>query len=118
MGTRENSWNTAETPSLRAFRTVKTVTGSPAISIEPLVGADGAGEDRNQSGFARAVLAEQHMNLARFEGEVHMVERNDARITLGEAARFDNRFLKIGHDRRMKGRRPKGRRPRGMSVLS
>ena len=40
------------------------------------------------------------MNLARFEGEVHMVERNDARITLGEAARFDNRFLRIGHDRR------------------
>ena len=40
MGTRENSWNTAETPSLRAFRTVKTVTGSPAISIEPLVGVE------------------------------------------------------------------------------
>ncbi len=43
------------------------------------------------------------MNLARFEGEVHMIKRNDARITLGEATRFDNRFLKMGHDRRNEG---------------
>ena len=118
MGTRENSWNTAETPSLRAFRTVKTVTGSPAISTEPLVGVEAAGEDRDQSGFARAVLAEQHMNLARFEREVHMVERDDARITLGEAARFDNRFLKIGHDRRNEGTPAQGPTSTGDERLS
>ena len=48
------------------------------------------------------------MNLARFESEVHMVERNDARIALGEAARFDNWFLKIGHDRRNEGTSAQG----------
>ena len=50
-------------------------------------------KDRDQSGFACAVLAEKNMHLARFKNEVHVVERNYARIPFGEAARFGNRFL-------------------------
>jgi hypothetical protein len=43
------------------------------------------------------------MDFARLEREVDVVERDNARIALGEATRFNNRLGMIGHAAEAKG---------------
>ena len=57
--------------------------GSPADEDVALVRLLHAGEQAHQRGFARAVLAEQHVDFAGMELEGHGIERDDA----GEALR-------------------------------
>ena len=57
-------------------------------------------EDVHQRGLARAVLAEQRVDLARADGQVDVVVGQDARVALGDAAHLERR----GDHRRRSGR--------------
>ena len=54
------------------------------------VGPDHARQHLHQGRFAGAVLADHRMDGAAFDGQAHVVERNDAAITLGEIAHRDH----------------------------
>ena len=66
-----------------------------------------AGEDLDQRGLARAVLAEQRQDLAGAKLEVHVIERQRAPEALGYASEFQHRCaLRAGRSiRRQSGRR-------------
>ena len=54
-----------------------------------LIGGMHAGENLDERGFPGAVLAEERMDLAGANGEVHRRERHHAREALADAAELE-----------------------------
>jgi hypothetical protein len=64
----------------------------PALELDLAgVGTEGAGHDADEGGLARAVLPEEHVDLAGPEVEIHPVERLHAREPFAEAAQAEER---------------------------
>ena len=73
---------------------------SPVKSHLALVVGVHAGDDLHQRGLARAVLADQAVDLARLKREIHRPQRRHAAEGLGDPGKFQqSRQAWFGHDR-------------------
>ncbi len=75
---------------------VQGVAESDRCAVEeefPAVGLVGAGQDLDQGGFARAVFAEEGVDLACVGGEIHGVQRTVLAEDLDDPARLQDWFL-------------------------
>ncbi len=79
---------------------INALTMNPDCAFAGLVEP---GENIHKRGFARAVLAQQRMNFAALDGEIHLVVGNDAGEALGNTAHLDGGRGIIGRAPRLAG---------------
>ena len=105
-GNRRGSWWTTAIPSARAWAGPAMTVGSPSTRIVPAVGLVDAGQDLDQGALARAVLADQRVDLAGPQVERHVVSACVAREPLGHAGQRDLGAPRLGRraDRGVHGR--------------
>ena len=87
-GTMLSSWCTMPMPAARASRAERNRI---RLAVEPhhaVVFGVHAGDDLHHRAFAGAVLADQAVDLARAQGEVHVGQRRHAAEGLGDAAQL------------------------------
>ena len=60
------------------------------------VGLVGAGDDLDERGFARAVLAEQRVDFARLQLERHALQRADGAEGFADVGELEEGFQEIG----------------------
>ena len=82
-----------------ALRATAARSLSPATTIVARIGLIGAGQDLHQRRLAGAVLADQPEHLAATDFEVDIVQRDDARKALADAAHRQDR---LGNSRNLR----------------
>ena len=85
-GTSMKCWCTMPMPAAIASFGEWMATGLPSMQDLALVGLDEPVEDVHQRGLARAVLAEQGVDLARADGQIDVVVGHEAAEALRDAA--------------------------------
>ena len=90
VGKSVSSWNTVETPALRASRGLPKAHLAAREMISPAVGSINAGEQLHQSRFAGAVLARDRMDgPGKSARKGHRGKRLGRAETLGDVAELD-----------------------------
>ncbi len=82
----------------------------------PRIGANDPVDDLDERRFARPVLAQERVNLARRQGQINIVVGQDARVALGDSRQFQARHvasarLVTAARRRLRHARPAAWRP-------
>ena len=72
-----------------ASRGERNVTGSPSTTISPSSGCDGAGDDLAERRLARAVLADERVDLPGRDRDADIVERASAAVVLADPPDVD-----------------------------
>ena len=92
VGTRMLSWYTVRIPSEIAWRGVREAWDRPKSTISPASGVRAPGENLYERGLARAVLADQAVDLSGPQREIHGIEGDDAGKALAQAANVQKPF--------------------------